>query len=585
MSLCKDCGKIAAEKGKVRCHGCSIKTWQRTIKFTERQKRKAVEYMGGACQICGLKEDILDIYDFHHKNPDEKEAIMSKLFGRKGWSSIKMELDKCILLCANCHRIEHYKIRKGLEQSRLDSWANNNDWSREELETLKSMSGLALFQIELKLPRWSRKQIQEKALDIGVDIRHPHNRLLSTKELESMRSLKDEKLPLGDIAKKFRVSKKRLIQELGLGDINIRKNKNPNKNIDIEDIQLEITDYWLGFILGCARIDKNYSKLTFITDRGRTNYIRDNLLQNKQTHYNREGYLFINCPTFIRQWVDRNVLVYSKNTRSLHEIPYAPAKELFRGFIEAKLSINTGIRLSGSKKIMLVLKDHLCNVGINLSERLHKNTYHLAIAKGSAKKLYDYLYATPCDISYGDVRKELVEASSLSISIWSSEELLLLQSMCNANKSLEELQVSLPSKTKDAIIYQRNKLNLPRLRKSNPWDLREIEILKRANNIMTVEEVTREIHRSHEAVSHKAYELGITLKQEEHTPFTEDRKETLMNMKRDGCRVGDIAEKLEVTQYKIREWINLLIQEIPLEKRIEYNIVTAEEKKMILASI
>ena len=80
----------------------------RTQKRRKDNKVKAVEYLGGKCVHCGLISDKLCVYDFHHLNPQEKEADPGSLL-HYSWNRIQKELDKCILLCANCHRIEHEK--------------------------------------------------------------------------------------------------------------------------------------------------------------------------------------------------------------------------------------------------------------------------------------------------------------------------------------------------------------------------------------------------------------------------------------------------------------------------------------------
>lgn len=71
-------------------------------------KVKSVEYLGGSCKHCGLVSERLCVYDFHHIDMNEKEADPGSLL-HYSWERIKKELDKCILLCANCHRIEHEK--------------------------------------------------------------------------------------------------------------------------------------------------------------------------------------------------------------------------------------------------------------------------------------------------------------------------------------------------------------------------------------------------------------------------------------------------------------------------------------------
>ncbi len=59
------------------------------------------------CEICG--ENHPATLDFHHKEPDQKEFIVSKTICRWSWSSVKKEIDKCIVLCSNCHRKLHYE--------------------------------------------------------------------------------------------------------------------------------------------------------------------------------------------------------------------------------------------------------------------------------------------------------------------------------------------------------------------------------------------------------------------------------------------------------------------------------------------
>jgi hypothetical protein len=85
------------------CKSCDL---ERKNKKAIEQKLKAIEYLGGKCNKCG-GEFPHYVYDFHHRDPTEKEKKTSQL--RYGsWEKFKLELDKCDLLCANCHRIEHH---------------------------------------------------------------------------------------------------------------------------------------------------------------------------------------------------------------------------------------------------------------------------------------------------------------------------------------------------------------------------------------------------------------------------------------------------------------------------------------------
>ncbi len=47
---------------------------------------------------------------FHHRNPAEKEFSLSVRGMTRSWDKYKAELDKCELLCANCHAETHAKL-------------------------------------------------------------------------------------------------------------------------------------------------------------------------------------------------------------------------------------------------------------------------------------------------------------------------------------------------------------------------------------------------------------------------------------------------------------------------------------------
>lgn len=84
------------------CKSCDALT---TSQLRRDAKLKAVEYKGGACGRCGGVFPPA-VYDFHHIDPTQKDADPGTLMGRK-WEKVKEELDKCVLLCANCHRLTH----------------------------------------------------------------------------------------------------------------------------------------------------------------------------------------------------------------------------------------------------------------------------------------------------------------------------------------------------------------------------------------------------------------------------------------------------------------------------------------------
>jgi len=78
------------------------------VKETRRKiKRLLIEYKGGKCERCPYDKACPAAYDFHHKDPNEKEFALSKC--NLSLERQKREVDKCMLLCANCHRELHYE--------------------------------------------------------------------------------------------------------------------------------------------------------------------------------------------------------------------------------------------------------------------------------------------------------------------------------------------------------------------------------------------------------------------------------------------------------------------------------------------
>ena len=77
---------------------------QVTINRTKR-KRILIELLGGKCYDCGGTYPTA-CYDFHHKCPKDKLFTIARKLHRTV-EFLKKEVFKCVLLCANCHRIRH----------------------------------------------------------------------------------------------------------------------------------------------------------------------------------------------------------------------------------------------------------------------------------------------------------------------------------------------------------------------------------------------------------------------------------------------------------------------------------------------
>lgn len=73
-------------------------------------KHKLVEYKGGKCEICGYNKCDAAL-EFHHLNPNEKDFGIAYKGYTRNFDECKKEVDKCILVCANCHRELHENER------------------------------------------------------------------------------------------------------------------------------------------------------------------------------------------------------------------------------------------------------------------------------------------------------------------------------------------------------------------------------------------------------------------------------------------------------------------------------------------
>ena len=71
-----------------------------------RLKEMVVEYKGDKCQICNYAKYV-GAFDLHHIDGSTKEFGLSMRGLTRSWEKIKAEADKCILVCANCHREIH----------------------------------------------------------------------------------------------------------------------------------------------------------------------------------------------------------------------------------------------------------------------------------------------------------------------------------------------------------------------------------------------------------------------------------------------------------------------------------------------
>lgn len=103
---CGHCGetdpaKFYGNKRKV-CGDCHNRY---TLRIGQEKKRRAREYLGGACMHCGFNKYQASL-DIHHVDPSIKDSRFAQMRGWS-WERIERELQGCVLLCRNCHGAYH----------------------------------------------------------------------------------------------------------------------------------------------------------------------------------------------------------------------------------------------------------------------------------------------------------------------------------------------------------------------------------------------------------------------------------------------------------------------------------------------
>jgi len=142
--------------GKWKCKKCNSEAVQRR---RYKLKENAVKYKGGKCEICGY-DKCIDALEFHHLNPEEKDFGISSSGYTLSWDKVKTELDKCIMVCSNCHREIHAEQKNNkkkiiIENGKKVRPITKYDKFYKQIVYMKDVMGKSFYTIsdELKLAR------------------------------------------------------------------------------------------------------------------------------------------------------------------------------------------------------------------------------------------------------------------------------------------------------------------------------------------------------------------------------------------------------------------------------------------------
>ncbi|GAG65823.1 unnamed protein product [marine sediment metagenome] len=137
------------------------------------KKIKAIELMGGKCIKCG--NNSIFKFEFHHiGHKEDKDKEINRLIGSgKRWSLVKRELDRCNLVCRNCHAEIHYL---------------NGRSSKKKIEILQKLDFLKCQKCGYKGSNYRSLEFHHKNLSKSFCV----SNALSRKEGVSVQDIMDE---------------------------------------------------------------------------------------------------------------------------------------------------------------------------------------------------------------------------------------------------------------------------------------------------------------------------------------------------------------------------------------------------------
>lgn len=106
-TYCKTCRRETTKAN----YYANKEMWNATTRRNKKLQRERINEIKDSlsCLKCGESRNHL--LDFHHTDPSQKDFQISQ--GEQyGWKRIKQEIDKCIVLCSNCHRDFHYQEKE-----------------------------------------------------------------------------------------------------------------------------------------------------------------------------------------------------------------------------------------------------------------------------------------------------------------------------------------------------------------------------------------------------------------------------------------------------------------------------------------
>ena len=128
----KFCSLSCKQKDFYRNRGGKSNTSFRQFIRAASRKMELIDLKGGKCEMCGYDKNISAL-EFHHIDPStKKHNLDSRFLANSSYEKIAEEVDKCMLLCSNCHKEIH---NENFDRAVLEKVLNeNSDTIRKDRE-------------------------------------------------------------------------------------------------------------------------------------------------------------------------------------------------------------------------------------------------------------------------------------------------------------------------------------------------------------------------------------------------------------------------------------------------------------------
>ena len=107
---CKECMRLKSKEWYSNNKEYHVSRNRARSKQNALEMRNYISSLNLSCSECG--ENHPAVLDFHHVDPTTKDGGIARMMWEQTPEKVKAEIDKCIVLCSNCHRKHHWSEKQ-----------------------------------------------------------------------------------------------------------------------------------------------------------------------------------------------------------------------------------------------------------------------------------------------------------------------------------------------------------------------------------------------------------------------------------------------------------------------------------------